>query len=466
MNRTKWKLTLALLAAVLTAALLTSCFLPGSGVHPAETSIPSEPTAAATEIPQDVTLPPASSADAPTGEPVQDPTAAPTAEPTQKPTEAPTQKPTEAPTEKPTDVPTAEPTQDPAAIALSFVNDHSGTWTAGQTAYFMHFYISNGTPYVTLGDWSLERPTFTGKVTGAEYNQYGRLMLRFDFSGTKWTSQNGLYTFYTEKTEDGVPLMPVDNVKEDLGFEFFKYPQLQYKVKTQTSGCTVSEFMDHVGGYWNKNSDLSASGCMTTVLDADRVVILFKAWNTGEVIDAYTIKKITKLNNATGYSYQVEAVSNISHDTETTTIFVAKDHSILKTDLNIRVGGTGDPWTYYRDDAGIHTEMIELVTNVYKGTWYDSADNYYIHLTYIAGKPWFQMGQWGSTDPDFSGEIIAAGYDTGKNTYVFGAKYDFGKILVCTLEPGSTSGGPIKFKTGFSNDAPKQYKFDKSKQLS
>ena len=85
MNRTKWKLTLALLAAVLTAALLTSCFLPGSGVHPAETSIPSEPTAAATEIPQDVTLPPASSADAPTGEPVQDPTAAPTAEPTAEP---------------------------------------------------------------------------------------------------------------------------------------------------------------------------------------------------------------------------------------------------------------------------------------------------------------------------------------------------------------------------------------------
>ena len=90
MNRTKWKLTLALLAAVLTAALLTSCFLPGSGVHPAETSIPSEPTAAATEIPQDVTLPPASSADAPT----EKPTDVPTAEPTQKPTEAPTEKPT------------------------------------------------------------------------------------------------------------------------------------------------------------------------------------------------------------------------------------------------------------------------------------------------------------------------------------------------------------------------------------
>ena len=462
MNGTRTKLTLTALAAlVLSLTMLTSCFLPGGSVNNAETPEPSEaadvpteaadtPTEAATEtVPDDATTSPAA------------PTAAPTENPTQKPTDPPTQKPTQAPT------PTAEPTEDPAVVsarlALKFAQDHTGTWTTSQLHFFMHFYVSNGTPYVTLGDWELVRPTFTGKITGAEYDQKGRLLLSFDFSGTKWTSQNGVYQIFSEGEEDGYPKLTIVNMNAEKGFAFVKYSYFQYPVTTQTSGCTVTEFLRNMDGYWNQYGDLSGSGYLKAFLDGDRVVIQIKTWDGGEVIASYTVKKITKKSGSSAYAYEVEVVDDIVQTRKTTTITIARDLSTVKTDINTRVAGSGDPWTYYKDDPGVHKERFDFFMGQYKGTWYCAADNTYIHITYLAGKPWFQMGKWGSSTPDFAGEIAAGDFRLSEGVYVFGALYEYGDPLVCTFKPGNLS---ASFKTSGNGSAFKEYKFDKTKQLS
>ncbi|MBO4326016.1 MAG: hypothetical protein J5950_01945 [Clostridia bacterium] len=461
MNGTRTKLTLTALAAVvLSLALLTSCFLPGGSVNTAETPEPSEaadaPTDAATGASADnATTPP----EAPTQQPTEAPTQV--SAPTEKPTEAPTKAPTEAPT------PTVEPTEDPAVVsaqlALKFAQEHTGTWTTSQMSYFMHFYVSNGTPYVTLGDWAMVRPTFTGKITGAEYDNYGRLLLRFDFSGTKWTSQNAEYMIFSEGEENGYPKMTITNEKEEKGFGFIKYPYFQYPVKTQTSGCTVSEFMRNIDGYWNQYGDLSGSGYLKAFLDADRVVIQIKMWDSAEVVASYTVTKITKKAGNTAYVYEIETVIDIVQEKKTVTVTIASDFSTVKTDLNMRVSGTGEPWTYYRDDPDVHKERFDFFMNQYKGTWYCAADNTYIHITYLNGKPWFQIGTWGASTPAFAGEIAAADFRVSAGAFMFGALYEYGDPLVCTIDGGNVS---VYFKAGFSGSGFKEYKFDKSRQLS
>ena len=101
----------------------------------------------------------------------------------------------------------------------------------------------------------------------------------------------------------------------------------------------------------------------------------------------------------------------------------------------------------------------------FKGTWYNSADNTYIHITYVDGKPWFQTGTWGSAAPDFSGEIAAAGFRKSENAYMFGALYEYGKKYVGSILYVNGTTASVKFKAGFSGPFV-EYKYDASKQLS
>ena len=444
MNGTKKKLTLTVLAVfVLTALLLTSCVLPYSTVHEAETAPAEELT------------------DGPAETKTQAPTTAPTA--------APTAEPTKAPTTQPTQEPTAEPTEDPAVVsarlALEFVQAHTGTWTSSQMPYFMKFTVSGGVPYVTVGDWTTEQPTVTGKVTGADYDDSGRLQLYYDFTGTPWTSQNGIYLILREEVQDGNPCIAISNVAAENGFAFIKYPYFQYPMKTETSGCTVDEFMDLINGYWSQYQDMTGNGYLFSFLDGERVVIQIREWDTAEIVDSYTAKKITKVNSAVGNSFKVEAVSDIVATQETATFIFAADGSTVKTDINITVPGTKDPWTYTKDDLSIHTEQFDLFMFRFKGTWYNSADNTYIHITYVDGKPWFQTGTWGSAAPDFSGEIAAAGFRKSENAYMFGALYEYGKKYVGSILYVNGTTASVKFKAGFSGPFV-EYKYDASKQLS
>ncbi|MBO5076758.1 MAG: PT domain-containing protein [Clostridia bacterium] len=464
MNGTKKKLTLTVPAVfVLTAMLLTSCVLPYSTVHEAETAPAEEltdgPDGSSTTAPTT----------APTTVPTVAPTAAPTDAPTTAPTDAPTAVPTDVPTDPPTQAPTEEPTEDPAVVsarlALDFVQAHIGTWTSSQAPYFMKFTVSGGVPYVTMGDWTTERPTFTGKVTGAEYDDAGRLLLIYDFTGTKWTSQNGYYRVYREEELDGNPSLLISNVAAGKGFSFIKYPYFQYPMKTATSGCTVAEFMGLINGYWSQYQDQSGgNGYLFAFLDGDRVVIQIREWDTAEIVDSYTAKKITKINSAVGNSYKVEAISDIVATQETATFIFAADGSTVKTDINITVPGTKEPWTYTKDSPDNHKEVFDMFMRRFKGTWYNAADNTYIQIGYVDGKPWFRTGTWGSAAPDFSGEIAAAGFRQSEGAYMFGALYEYGKKYVGAIIYVNGTTAMVKYRAGFNGQFA-EYKYDASKQL-
>lgn len=100
--------------------------------------IHAEPTAEATEVPEEVEIqeptqepepeatqtptPATQSTKAPVTNPTQRPTSAPTQRPTSVPTQKPTQKPTQAPTQKPTSTPTSKPTAAPTATPIQYEN--------------------------------------------------------------------------------------------------------------------------------------------------------------------------------------------------------------------------------------------------------------------------------------------------------------------------------------------------------
>lgn len=100
--------------------------------------IHAEPTAEATEVPEEVEIqeptqepepeatqtptPATQSTKAPVTNPTQRPTSVPTQRPTSVPTQKPTQKPTQAPTQKPTSTPTSKPTAAPTATPIQYEN--------------------------------------------------------------------------------------------------------------------------------------------------------------------------------------------------------------------------------------------------------------------------------------------------------------------------------------------------------
>ncbi len=438
----------ALLATMLVLALLTSCFLP------------LRPGGNATHVP-DVTDVPAGEVN--TNAPA---TGAPASVPP-----VPTDVPSSAPTDAPTKEPTAGPTEDPAAasakLALEFAETYAGTWTAKQAAIFMHFFVENGTPYVTLGDWSLVRPTFTGKITGAEKDEFGRLNLNFDFSGTEWTSENGVYRVESDEPVDGDPVLSILNMSIEYGHKFVRRSKHQYPETTQTVNCSITDFLRDTEGYWDNSIDGSSFGYLITRLDKDRVLISLSTWSTGEIINSYTVKKITRNRSAVGDSYDIETVNDFVYSEKNATVSFEAQHSRLLTGINRYSDNNGSPWVYYKGDPDPHKEQFDRFMYLYKGTRINTDDNTYIHVTYMNGKPYFQMGKWGESTPDFAGEIVAAEYSINQETYIFGAKYKYGDILYCEIKPeGFSDNAPVMFKTGYSNTVYSKYVYDASKQLS